>query len=153
MSKIAVAVMVGAGCLFDSSCSSDVARQFDPATAAFCDASGAYTADYKERSGDCGALPEEVVFIGDDTMQTDSGDAGDKCTGTVMRSANRCSALIETTCDVHDLSGKFVRTQLIRGKTTVTSADGRMLTGVYDVSLSNASASCRSTYDVTFSKL
>lgn len=93
------------------------------------------------------------MFIGEDTMQTDSGDAGDKCTGSLTRSPNHCSALIETMCDVHDLTGKFIRTQLIRGKTTVTSADGHMLTGVYDVSLSNGSMSCRSTYDVTFTKL
>ena len=128
---------------------------FDPETASSCERpDGVYTVRYDERTGNCGPISDEVVRLDPSTGET-SGDEFQDCDNIYERADNGCSAEVDSICDVYDpATGRFLATRTIVGTTSVVRADGSRLEGTYEISISAGSGlSCRSTYDVTFTRM
>lgn len=106
--------------------------------------SGLYSLKFSERSGTCGAMPEQVVSQG---AAADGGMSA--CTGGTTF-PDTCTAEVDSTCP-----GATGYSVTMRGRVE-WSADGRSGTGVFQLLIARTAdgwTECSSTYDAVYSRL
>ena len=99
-----------------------------------------YLVSFSEQSGGtCGPLTSQVVNVPSDGMiQGGSSCSSSEATGCMQRNSGCMTSSMGINCDV---------------TTSVTFAsDGTTGAGLYTATCSNSSASCTSTYDVTYAR-
>lgn len=127
--RISVVVLLGAmfGCAKDGPCASQ---------------SGKYLLKWVQRSGNCGSLPEQIVTIA--PAGKGDGTGSNACSGGHTRSSDQCTWDMNVQCGIAG------------GQTTLKGTvnwdeDGKIGTGILEATVTDPY--CRSTYDVTYTKL
>jgi hypothetical protein len=104
---------------------------------------GSYSVRYVERSGNCGALPEQIVVIEPNTPAAN-------CHGTWSITADSCAIDADLTC-LDAATGDSVEE---RGHLAI-NLDASMISGALQIILTdpNGIVLCSSTYNVTYTRL
>jgi hypothetical protein len=147
-SALALALLMLAGCSGSTSGSDEprpapilVGSGHGPCAAR----SGTFSETFAIRSGNCGAIPEQIVSIGQNS--TPSGDAG-ACVRSVTESADNCEVTFSSRCpsDGVERGGTGVLSGLAKW-----NAEGTYATAVEQVTALGADGHliCTGTYDVT----
>jgi len=124
-------------------CSSAGSTSSAPANCA--DRNGTFTMRYTQRSGTCGAIPEQVVMI-KPGLTVPSAD----CPGEITTSNDNCAITSNVTCAA-DVNGNIVTK---KGKFTWDAA-GAKGSGIVELMLTDKAGKlvCLSTYDVVTEKI
>jgi hypothetical protein len=106
---------------------------------------GAYRLSYLERSGNCGALSEQIIVLG----HSDAG-ADDPCKGPVTETDDACTVTVDVTCP-NKASNAPDSVLEERGSVRWTK-DGVKGSGVLQMLVTTREGVeiCSSTYDVTY---
>jgi len=119
----------------------------DPATCP--DRHGTFKIAYVERDGTCGHFPEQVIVVEAVRAADDGGSS--KCSGTEVVSDDGCEISLDDTCEEPAVGAGYKSRTVGSIKWT---KDGERATGVIQMTLirPDGTSSCKSTYDVTFSR-
>lgn len=106
--------------------------------------SGAYVLQLKQRTGNCGAVSDQVVIVSGSAQS----EPPDGCTGGSQYTANNCDGDLDVTCPV-----KPSGTTRTKGHVE-WNADGSRATGIVQLTVfsPNGSVACDSTYDATYQR-
>ena len=147
--KLVVMVGVGvvvAGCSGANAGSGSVSEGATTKEAPGCaERSGQYLVTFRERSGTCGAISEQIVTFGSSAAAASTS----QCTSDGSASADGCKVTFALTCPSPDL-GKGAKS--VSQGTATWSADGLSGTSLSQLALyePNGSLACQSTYDLTY---
>ena len=107
--------------------------------------SGAYSAKWKVRDGNCGDIPEQI-----DTLDKQPTEPAPPCTGTISYSNENCTVTVSSTCP--GAAGySFKISGIARWSEDANSGTAVLGMNIFE----NASGRgvCSGSYDVTYTKL
>jgi len=109
---------------------------------------GAYLAQWTERDGDCGPLPDSVWVLGQDGPSSDSSG----CSGARSVSEDGCTVTVDMECPLTDDLGRVIGAATYTGELERDDGDGK-LGGLLSISATlNDGYQCFSTYTVRATK-
>ena len=108
---------------------------------------GTYSSVFAVRSGNCGAIPEQLETIDEQPTEPPA-----PCTGTIDYSTDNCEVTSEATCPAETLGAGWTTTTELKANWNESGSHGTAITQfvVYDDA---GAVVCQGTYDVAITQL